>query len=652
MRSLIKYFLLFASCLCFSAYAVQKVPVKFDKFHGYTGTVEYLKAVNKAYPDVTELIEIGKSYQQRPVYVLVITNRKTGTTLSREKKLVYERLLEVTDPPVMPLHTGKPGHLITGATHGNEQTGTEVCIYFIDKILSGYGSDEVLTKLIDTKVFYICPANNPDGLYNTVDLGAPQRTNSMYQTDTAAAPQRKDLNGDGLYSQYRYKDPQGRYVIDSKDPRLMTAYREGVTPKDAERYSVESEAQPDKGIDINRNFPYAWWNTRTTLPGGSGEYPTSAPEVHALCEFIINHPNIIMVNEYHTMGGHVYRPMGATGDAEMEARDVAVYDLIMGKKYVELMGTEMPAAWKNPRNIRQFRDSLKNDKNVIAAKRGYKMPFEWRTPYMEEEGRSSYYGLFLDWLYKDNGIYSIVTELWNPVHDVPELKDVKEADLQAAMLKYFDDKGYKLYLDWKPGKHPKHGNVEVGGWVGNVGRNNAFPGPVLESICERQWQFDLFRSTLMPQIAIGEITVKKQSSGSTTVLEISAEVENIGALPTGLARTENIPLNRGDVVWLIGEAGKIKFLSGKPNEKIGQLYGTMQIPGFESRGGGGELGGGFSGGGSSPAGGRGGFGGGAAGDVSSNKKTVKWIVAFEGKEKLKVVASSLKGGTVVKEVNF
>ncbi|MDR2119565.1 MAG: hypothetical protein LBP64_01640 [Tannerella sp.] len=605
---------------CLTASAARKVPITFDMYHGYAATVEYLKAVNKAYPHITELLEIGKSFQQRPIYVLVITNRKTGTTLDREKKLVYERKLEVPEPPVMPLHTGKPGHMLTGATHGNEQTGTEVCLYFIDKMVSGYGEDAELTALTDTKAFYICPANNPDGLHNTVDLGAPQRSNSMYQTDTAAAPLRRDLNGDRLFSQIRYKSPAGRYVKDPVDPRLMVFWQEDTEYPDPQRYNVESEAQPDRGIDINRNFPQAWWNVSTTMPGGTGEYPTSAPEVHALCEFIITHPNIIMVNEYHTQGGHVYRPMGSTGDAEMESRDIAVYDLIMGKKYAELMGTEMPEAWRNPKQIAQYREELRNDKNPFAAKRGYKLPYEWRVPYNEDEGRSAYYGLFLDWLYKQCGIYSIVTELWNPAHDIPELKGLKNVELQRGILAYLDGKKMKHYLDWKAAKHPKYGDVEVGGWVGATGRNNAFPGAALENICERQWQFDLYRSQLMPQIAVNSIDVKKQSSGGTTVLEISAEVENTGALPTGLARSEWMAFNRGDVVWLIGENNNVTFLSGKTCEKIDNLYGSMQIPGFEQKGG--------------------------------NKRTVKWIVAVENKEKLKVVASSLKGGTVVKEVNY
>jgi len=34
---------------------------------------------------------------------------------------------------------------------GNEHTGTEVCLYIIDKLVSGYTSDTWIKKLIDDK---------------------------------------------------------------------------------------------------------------------------------------------------------------------------------------------------------------------------------------------------------------------------------------------------------------------------------------------------------------------------------------------------------------------------------------------------------------------------------------------------------------------
>ena len=621
-KKLVTFRLCLGLFLCLFAYAAfgqkSKVPISFEKYHGYTGSVEYMKAVNKAYPNITELLEIGKSAQNRPIYVLVITNKNTGTTMDREKRLEHERKLEVPNPPFLTKDLGKSGHLITGATHGNEQTGTEVALYFIDKMVSGYGSDTGITELIDTKVFYVSPANNPDGLYNTVELGAPQRSNSMLQDESTEKPPRKDLNGDGLFSQVRYKDPKGLYKKDSVDNRIMVRIGTSENVPENERYSIIAEAEPDKGIDINRNFPEVWW-TKAGFPGGTGEYPTQAPEVHAMCEFIIEHPNIIMVNEYHTQGGHVYRPMGASSHKEMRSRDVVIYDLIMGKKYLELMSVTIPEAWKNPERLDYYKRIHKDSTNIYSELRGYNLPFEWRVPYDEQRDDSRYYGLMLDWLYKQNGMYSIVTELWNPSYEIEELKGLRGIKLQREELAYLDKTApNKVHLDWKPAKHPKHGDVEVGGWIGSIGRNNAYPGKVLEAICERQWQFDRFRSELMPQMQINDITVKKQSAGNTVVLEITAEVENVGALPTTLEGATSVAMNRGDVVWLIGENNKITYLSGRPNEKIGTLFGSMRIPGYRG----------------------------------DSRKKLTWVVSVEKGEKVKIAATSLKGGTVVKEVKY
>ena len=69
----------------------QKVPISFDKYHGYSGTVDYLQKVSSAYPDITELLSIGKSNMGRDIYVLVISNMKNGTTIDKHIKLFNER---------------------------------------------------------------------------------------------------------------------------------------------------------------------------------------------------------------------------------------------------------------------------------------------------------------------------------------------------------------------------------------------------------------------------------------------------------------------------------------------------------------------------------------------------------------------------------
>lgn len=470
MKKIISFLFCFSAGLilcCGTLQAARKVSISFDKFHNHQDVVSYLKKIQNAYAGITDLMEIGKDASNRPIYVLVITNKNTGTTLDREKKLVYERKLEIPNPPVLDRDLGKPGYLLTGALHGDEKMGTEICLYCIDKLLSGYNEDSQITELINSKVFYVCPLINSSGVHKNT----------------------------------------------SKD-----------------------------GIDLNRNFPEGWltgdimpdkaplYTDRMSgyrgemHPAGEGDFPGSAPEAHALCEFVVTHPNLIMATDIHGAGNSVFRPMGIQQNYRMEKQDIAVYDEVMAPKCKEICQIEK---WES------------------ASASG-----------------TDYHGLFIDWLYKQQGIYSILAKPY-------------PADVESE--------------------------------------NN------LADICEKYFQFELFRSSLMPQLKIGDIKVDKKQSGVTTILNITAEIENAGALPTALKNAEKLPMCRGDVVWLVGANNKLIFLSQNACQKIGVLDGTMSIPGFENH---------------------------------RNKVIVTWQVALDQSEAIKVVASSLKGGTVVKEVKF
>ena len=78
---------------------------------------------------------------------------KKGTTIDAHVKLDNMRKEGVKNVPAMKPYQGKPGHWICGATHGNEFTGTEVCLYTIDKLVSGYGTDEKITRFVDDQTF-------------------------------------------------------------------------------------------------------------------------------------------------------------------------------------------------------------------------------------------------------------------------------------------------------------------------------------------------------------------------------------------------------------------------------------------------------------------------------------------------------------------
>ena len=69
----------------------------------------------------------------------------------------------------------------------------------------------------------------------------------------------------------------------------------------------------------------------------------------------------------------------------------------------------------------------------------------------------------------------------------------------------------------------------------------------------------------------------------------------------------------------MSERDNIEFIEGQPFVSLGSLGGTKKIPGVRNN----------------PA-----------------KKEVKWIIAIKDNTPLKIVVSSLKGGTVVKEINI
>lgn len=615
-------------CLTPDATAAEsKVPIRFDAYHGYTGTVRYLEAVARAYPGITRLMEIGRSTMNRPIHVLAITSLRTGATIDRFVTLRRMRREGVENVPPKTSDMGKPGIWISGSTHGNEFTGTEVCLYIIDKLVEGYGRDDEIKRLVDGKVFYVCPVVNPDGVYNSVEKGIPQRANSMMRDDDGDGRVNEDgpddLDGDGHITWFRRLDPEGIYVKDEEDPRLMVRLSRG-RKTDKPRYTVSIEdldndgdgkrgEDPESGIDLNRNFPEGWFRD-DGFAGGSGDYPTSAPETHAVAEFFMAHRNILMGQYYHTSGGFTFRPMGTAPHSGLHPRDVAVFDFIMGKKYLEIIGEEVPEAWLYPERLEEFKEDLKKtSKNKYAAARGYILPRGWRVSYDEERDRRYGYGMATDWMYKQLGIYSITTELWNPEKDIDGFPDCEGENTRIqrdrALLKYQDEHyGGRLFIQWKKFSHPELGEGEIGGWIPQYRRNNALPGEPLINVCDKHWRFELFRAGLLPEVVItkaevrvlaagkgaasyaaasedGKVAVKNIDSGKDyKVVEVTAVIENRGELATHLAEGASLPGNREDVVWLVADPDKVIFIHGRPFQKLGVIEGRRKIPGYIGRG--------------------------------------------------------------------
>lgn len=664
-----------------NARGVQAPRITFNDFHTTTATLKYLKDVAAAYPALTELSEIGTSTMGRPIYVLTISNMKTGTALDALVPLRHPRDEGVKNVLPMKPSMGKPAIWIGGSTHGNEYTGTEVALALIERLLTGYGKDAEVTRLVDSKTFYICPIINPDGHFNSLERGISQRANSMLKDDDGDGKVNEDgpddVDGDGVIVQFRYKDPKGSYVIDDRDPRLMRRLLPN-EQTEKPRYSVITEDKdndgdgkrgedPEAGIDLNRNFPEHWW-TEDGLPGGSGTYPTSAPEIRAVVEFFHTHPNLLMAQFFHTSGGFTYRPLGTSPQTALHRRDMAVFDLVMGRKYLEIHGATVPPAWQKPEMMAALREELrKTSKNKYAIERGYDLPREWKVSYDELADKAYGYGVSTDWDYLQLGIYSLTTELWNPATDIAGFPKGEGNDPLAesrARLKWQDEHyGGKLFVAWHPFKHPELGEGEIGGWNPKY-TGNAWPGEPLSGVCDRHVRFELFRAGLMPELAItsatartvsatgapaeavadkdGTVVIRKaKGTGGSRVLEVKVVIENQGPLATHVARGAQLPGNREDVVWLLGDRDKVTFLQGTAWQKLGVIDGAMKIPGPDGQaprawGEGDER--------------RNASRRQSAVRTGGSRREVTWLVALKGETPLRVVVSSQKGGTTVRDV--
>src|SRR6266516_3888811 len=60
-------------------------------------------------------------------------------------------------------HAQLRAHLIDTDIHSMEWTGCTAALHLMHKLLSGHGQDELVTRALDTRTFYVIPRLNPDG---------------------------------------------------------------------------------------------------------------------------------------------------------------------------------------------------------------------------------------------------------------------------------------------------------------------------------------------------------------------------------------------------------------------------------------------------------------------------------------------------------
>ncbi len=402
---------------------------RFDIFYRHDDLTRLLLSYAEAFPQLVSIRSIGRSFEGRDIWLASVTNTATG------------------------VDTDKPAFWVDANIHAAELTACTTVLYYLNWLTAGYGQPgeqgRAITQLLDTRVLYLCPRLNPDG----AELALAERPRHIrsstrhYPFDEAPVDglSVEDVDADGRVLMMRIPDPHGSYKKSALDPRLMVAREPGEFGGEYYRVLPEGtlinydgltvKVNPDiEGLDLNRNFPAQWRQAFEQV--GAGAYPTSEPEVRAMVDFVMQHPNIGAAISYHTHSGVILRPFGTQSDDEMIPEDLWSY-----KRFSELGArlTGYPA-------ISIYHDFRYHPKEVIGGTQ--------------------------DWLYEHLGALFWVVELWSPNKEagISEYKWIDwyrehapEDDLK--LLQWSDSAcGGQAHVDWKPFQHPQLGALEIGGW--------------------------------------------------------------------------------------------------------------------------------------------------------------------------------------------
>jgi hypothetical protein len=541
--------------------------VDWNRFYTAAETNQILREFHELYPELTELYSIGESLLGQPLMVLEITNEATGPA------------------------SGKPALYVDGGIHAAELTGSAVATHLIGYLLNGYGTDDRVTRLLDGTAFYVRPKFNPDGSDLVLIHDQPLRSTTRPVDDdedgVADDDPPNDLDGDGWITSMRIRDPDGPFVADPADPRILIRDTERARP--GPRYRVSSEGLDDDGdgqidedghggIDMNRNFPRNW--ERWHLQPGAGDYPLSEPETRATVEFIDAHRNITGIVHGHTSGGFVYRLPSASAPSLFPAIDLSLIEHL-GAEYTRTTGRPVVPSATHPTEHR--------------------------------------YGTLISWGYWDHGVigwvpeYSPGPEAWVTDYDGDgEISDAEE-------LRFDDEElGGRYFVEWTTIDHPDLGPVEVGGWRTRFWGQNP-PPEFLEAETVQQIPWILYLAEQAPRLSLSEPTVTAVGDGT---YRVEVTLSNTGYLPTSLTDRGAVGRERDDgtidrqvvrAPALTLTAAGVEIVDGAARRSIPHLAGSN--PFLQA--------------------------------VTESSRTVTWIVRPTGGERaVRVTATSDKGGTV------
>lgn len=475
-----------------------KVAAQWNRYHDYAEATKLLSDLAKTYPEFANLQSAGKTYGDREMWVMTITNQKVGK------------------------ESEKPAFWIDAAIHANEIQASEVALYTAWYLLEMSEQSDVVKRLLDERVFYIVPMMSPDSrdahFYEPNSTHSPRSGQRPFDDDhdgLVDEDDADDIDGDGSITTMRVRDPNGRFKPHAEFPDLMVRAKEG----EKGEYSLlgpegidndgdgEVNEDGDGFYDPNRDWGWNWQPPYVQY--GANRYPFSILENRHIADFIAARPNIAGGQSYHNAGGMILRPPGGVEET-LQGEDIKVYDAL-GKRGEEI---------------------LPGYRYMITGKDLYEV-----------------FGGSIDWMFQMRGAYTFTNELFTPFnyfrksgHDGFFGSDEVRANFDKYLLLG------EATVKWHEVDHPQYGKVEVGGMKKSWMRQP--PSFLLEEECHRNMAFTLFHADQMALVNVQDVETKELGD---SLFEVTAIIENPKLCPTHSAHDVKSKITPPDEVSLTGD---------------------------------------------------------------------------------------------------
>ncbi len=488
-----------------------------------------MHALGQAHPDLVSILAVGTSREERAIEALRLTSGE-------------------------PDHA-RPAILLVANLEGPRPFSSSVALRVAQRLAAGYPSDPAVKALLDTTTVYVVPRANPDAAeaffrIPRVERAAGGRGVDRDRDGRIGEDPPSDLNGDGMITWIRVRDPEGEWTLDPADPRVMIEPdpeegRRGewkVFPEGLD-HDGDGEVAEDAPHDtvLNRSFPAGW---EQHAPD-AGLFPGDEPEARALMDFVIAHRDLAMVVTYDGLDNLVEAPTSVDDDARATMRIPAPGVLASDAKLLERIGET-------------YRDSTESTAT----------------------GAGDDAGSFQRWCYDHRGLLTLNVVPWRIPDEVETddeaddeaeavVEDEVEPSADAKRLAWIDAAGESWrFVPWTSFDHPTLGAVEIGGFAPHA---RTVP-PLAErvALADAQYAFFLGLGELLPRPRIASFTREDLGAG---VWKVEAVIENPALLPLQTRAALRARTIRPARLRLELPSSEM-LLSGSIQELLRQLPGT------------------------------------------------------------------------------